>query len=82
MILAFQFATTTCLHVVCSLQMTNRTDRHKTLMGKNEGSMGEYGWWGNGGIFGSWGKLGQVWGKYGRSGKMCWGVGSVEKYGE
>ena len=35
-------------------------------------NLGEYGWWGN---FLVVGKLGQVWGKYGRSGEMCWGVG-------
>ena len=28
--------------------------------------------WGN---FRWLGKIGQVWGKYGRSGEMCWGVG-------
>ena len=40
------------------------------------GEWGEF-WW--------LGKLGQVWGEYGRSGEMCWGVRSVlgcGKYGE
>ena len=49
---------TTCLHASCSPQMTDRTNRHVALMG---GSMGEYGWWGNGRISGSWVKDGEMW---------------------
>ena len=52
----------------------------KAVMGKKEGgSMGEYRKFGGVWMVGEWGnfwlleKLGQVWGKYGRSGEMCRG---------
>ena len=70
------------------------------MMGKNGGgawgsieNLGEYGWWGNGGIFGCW----RSWVKYGgnmeevgkcagavKAGKrkMCWGCGEPGKVWE
>ena len=41
--LLFEFATTTCLHAVCSSQMTDRTNRHKSSNGEEWGGGGEHG---------------------------------------
>ena len=52
--------------------MTDRTNRHNSTNGEAWGSienLGEYGWSGNGGIFGSWGS----WVKYGGNMLRCGG---------
>ena len=52
--------------------MTDRTNRHNSINGEEWEGVWMVGKWEN---FLWLGMLGEVWGKYERSGEMCWGVG-------